>query len=1143
MGVPRAFELVGKHYSPNAVDPRTIEEHKHLDLNSLMIGYIENTFKSMRLNNWKKPPDKRESVAIIIERLGSSVSQKLEEHFSKDTTTIHFDGDYTSEKEAAHKERYERFQQSVQQVEQAISKTIAVIDSVQIPDAPTSGERNRIVRCSKRATEAWKKTRQWSLDPESRNALSRALEAQGWHTHVCPGEADTCISQQQAEPVVVVSTDSDYLFRDVDVLIRKDSRDHSKFTRYNITDMLSALGLQKEAWKVVGITSGNDYAKNLEGVAIGTNYDLMSLWQPSPDDSVSRIMDSYCDAYANELLTAQQIRDQFQNAERVMGENKETFPLEQEDRRTSELDTRLEAMRTRTGQSLKAYRKSRRQKKLLAVTLAPSTTSDQDPMSEGCTSTSTATAPGPNPHPNQPSKEQGRGYKTFMPTNKFRAKAFTQKKQESTHSTPSRKRRKRKQKKKRKRPTLYNPCSRKQRMDPTLKTAEPTRTNTLQPATVIRNCLKRYATVSLNCGTLSTQLRRGLASNEVGQEDERGLIQKEVVTVVKEMVRIGTEATICAQQAISLFIARTMSEFPSLSDPDRAARRERLEHIAYFHNDQFFGNLLQDIFMWHNVGPRDGGARSATPANACIESIVNMYRDFLDESGHEVPKLQTVIDSNLTPFLQLTGRQFADTLQMHYQRNISELVERVKEHNGAWAQGENGVSVLSSIDNKGNSSDHDPISLFWILNIQLPAEKQFTFVPESGFTDQFFTITEESLLKVLLRKQANPKSFLEEFGTMTNAKKHAADHRGDLVYKLFFSKSLSYDSRVSLINPDTDIPSGHSLWDYGSDDESGDSGGGFLASGSKSEVKDSFQDIIRAAGDGSIKRKYVLTGSFSSNGYEIHVNASNLLREAPKASKKPNTTRSKLNDVLTMPPSESDHYVIVGIDPGIKSTATCCILDSANTARVENMMISQGSHTHVTKTYQKTLERAKKKAGDIQDLEATILPIQGTTWAEVGDSIEQRILSRLDVHELLRKFYGSDIFKMKAFHRKQALTATKNKGIDRVIAAARSTEVEPCFVVGDGEFGSSSETLHQDFISLLKKKANALGLPIYCADEWRTSMVCCRCKQVGTLDGRALKCECSEKDRDHNAAHNIARATVHLIQHNEWPPELTRTQQ
>ena len=590
---------------------------------------------------------------------------------------------------------------------------------------------------------------------------------------------------------------------------------------------------------------------------------------------------------------------------------------------------------------------------------------------------------------------------------------------------------------------------------------------------MVKNCLKRYATVSLNCGTLSTQVRKGLASNEVGQEDERGLLQKEVVTVVKEMARIGTEVTICAQQAISLYIARTMSEFPSLNDLDGAARRERLQHIGYFSNNQVFGNLLQDIFMWHNDGPRSGGARSATPANACIENIITLYRGFLDESGYEVPKLQTVINSNLTPFLQLTGRHFADTLQMHYQRNISELVERVKEHNGAWAQGESGVSVLSSIDDKGKSSVHDPISLFWILNIQLPDEKQMAFVPESGFTDQFFTITEESLLTALLRKQANPKSCLEEFGTLTDAKKHAAEHRGDLVYKLFFSKSLSYDTRVSLINPDTDIPSGHSLWDYGSDNDDEDSGGGFLASGSKSEVKDSFQDIIRAASDGSIKRKYVLTGSFSSNGYEIHVNASNLLRQAPKASNKPNTTRSKLNNVLTMPPSGSAHHVIVGIDPGIKSTATCCILDTANAAKVDNITISQGSHTHVTKTYQKTLERAKKKAGDIQDLESTILPIQGTTWVEIGASIEQRIISRLEVHESLREFYGSDIFKMKAFHRKQALTATKNKGIDRVIAAARSTEdgeVEPCFVVGDGEFGSGSETLHQDFINLLKKK-------------------------------------------------------------------------
>jgi hypothetical protein len=296
--------------------------------------------------------------------------------------------------------------------------------------------------------------------------------------------------------------------------------------------------------------------------------------------------------------------------------------------------------------------------------------------------------------------------------------------------------------------------------------------------------------------------------------------------------------------------------------------------------------------------------------------------------------------------------------------------------------------VLSGIDDKGKSNDHDPISLFWILNSHLPVEKQMVFIPESGFTDQFFTITEESLLTALLRPQDDPKDFLLEYGTLTDAKKHAAEHRGDLIYRLFFSKSLSYDSRVSLINPDSDIPPGHSMWDFeGEDNESDGDEGNHFASGSKSDVKNAFQNVVRAVNDGTIRRKYVLTGSFSTNGYELHVNASNLFREAPKPSKKPNTTRSKLDYVLTMPPSGSDQaHIIVGIDPGIKSTATACIMSTANPAQVTNVTISQGAHSHVSKTYQKTLEGAKEKAGDIRELEATIQTIQGgMSWVEVDD--------------------------------------------------------------------------------------------------------------------------------------------------------------
>jgi len=74
------------------------------------------------------------------------------------------------------------------------------------------------------------------------------------------------------------------------------------------------------------------------------------------------------------------------------------------------------------------------------------------------------------------------------------------------------------------------------------------------------------ATVSLQCGTLPTQLKRGLDYNDFGDSEEQVLLRKEVVLVINEMIRIGTEVTRRAQQAISLFIAKVTTQFPSLDE-------------------------------------------------------------------------------------------------------------------------------------------------------------------------------------------------------------------------------------------------------------------------------------------------------------------------------------------------------------------------------------------------------------------------------------------------------------------------------------------------------------------------------------------------------------------------------------------------
>ncbi|KAG0195585.1 hypothetical protein BGX31_006051, partial [Mortierella sp. GBA43] len=159
--------------------------------------------------------------------------------------------------------------------------------------------------------------------------------------------------------------------------------------------------------------------------------------------------------------------------------------------------------------------------------------------------------------------------------------------------------------------------------------------------------------------------------------------------------------------------------------------------------------------------------------------------------------------------------------------------------------------------------------------------------------------------------------------------------------------------------------------------------------------------------------------------------------------------------------------IVVGIDPGIKSTATCCILASNDMNHPKNVNISQGSHTFTTKKYLDGLGRAKKKAG-IVPLENAIKPVecpqiesgpQAPAWIKLQHSYQDHLTSVLQVQESLRLFYSSKMFKIKTFHPKQALRATEDRGIDKVIAATGckgkpgNDSPRPLFVVGDGQFG------------------------------------------------------------------------------------------
>ncbi|KAF8960591.1 hypothetical protein BGZ46_001534, partial [Entomortierella lignicola] len=68
----------------------------------------------------------------------------------------------------------------------------------------------------------------------------------------------------------------------------------------------------------------------------------------------------------------------------------------------------------------------------------------------------------------------------------------------------------------------------------------------------------------MDCGTLKTQFKKALAENYTGDIQGRQALEATVLKTIREMVRIGTEVTRIAQQAIACYIAHITQLHPTL---------------------------------------------------------------------------------------------------------------------------------------------------------------------------------------------------------------------------------------------------------------------------------------------------------------------------------------------------------------------------------------------------------------------------------------------------------------------------------------------------------------------------------------------------------------------------------------------------
>lgn len=328
MGVTGAFQFLQGRYTPEDVDEKHLGDDLHVDFNALFVGYSANTMSSRKAANWKKPPLQQKPLDTIIGYFVSTLVKKFPPFLTTENSILHFDGCHTKEKEAAHVERLKKFMEEygdhVSDTNAELDKALDALGRIAINSPPTVGQRRSILGCASRAIASYKKIRTFSLDQPTTRVIGSALSALGWRVCLCRGESDHCISSRGAR--TVVTTDGDYLFRGARILLRKDPKVHDKYTAYVVKDILQTLGVHSDAWKVVGIVSGNDFSKNIHGLGMTKNFaSIKSLCNRRPV-SACTILQRYCKLNSeNDPAKERELRGRFEMAEAVFIRNQETL--------------------------------------------------------------------------------------------------------------------------------------------------------------------------------------------------------------------------------------------------------------------------------------------------------------------------------------------------------------------------------------------------------------------------------------------------------------------------------------------------------------------------------------------------------------------------------------------------------------------------------------------------------------------------------------------------------------------------------------------------------------------------------------------------------------------------------------------------
>ncbi|KAF9430362.1 hypothetical protein BGZ94_007185 [Podila epigama] len=1039
------------------VDPKAVLD-VHVDLPAILHGLLSRMdfFACKKLLRREGQFTTDDQIkAERLRRLTQCADKKLAEIFSKETATVHIDGAATIQKKHARDKRQAECQRKETDLQAKMALVETEIDAI-TKEGMLSAKRRRHLRLLyRRALAAWRTT--FRLTPDLRVALAASLTGLGWTVCPCIGEADVCIATLAANaigqggPVHAATSDSDFLMYDNVVVLRQDPMKRSRYSLYP-SDIVASCNehldvfnkgpktvamppMTPEIWKVLAVTNSNDYSPGVWGYGLPTLWrTLAETWsalpKPSSPMTLLREFEARLKTRSEEAAkrgTPRALPDFRRTVSIFLDLREDVSPLQEP------VDTSIEAQ---VSTMMKEFVKASR-------LLVPATRGSGSGSGSG-----TGNLPG-GTMPSQPSvKSRKRKAKKDVKDQKDVQKPKTKKKKSTLNTSTKYTQQKEDAEEKARLAAAAGQApteiqGRKKSRGTWLKEAlEANFRHSIQVLGPIEECLRKALFSNLR-GNIEQFLAEntmcfGAQCNITSRKhahlnvaSENGDFVKPTINrlrldiqqtlqglagVQKDLIWLGT-------LAIQRYVLSTFALYDSLSTAHARRRQDLFRPLL--HNQSFFGAVVSELYH-----PTEDSSRFKADSRVGRNAARAFRVEFRAEFADVFTCVSAWLDGSIpNTFILFVGKQLEYTHRNHWSKFISELKQRALAANNA-VNHPSFAAMLDSINDSGKSAVHDPISISWFIHAILAKDNRSSLFPLPGYGDGSTDITEGYLLQTLTRARMDQASkCLPVLYRHLFPQDDVQKRRGNMFMKLFYTGSgtnynrqtVAIDSKLepyaSLITSVENQPKGSDARKAARKALADSTRASLLLSPVKSSKGKSKANQPQSTG----RKKYVMRGSISTDGYQLNVHTIHLghsrrdpttsegqisgtaatsatpssmapaTAAASSSSSSSRVLRSSSSRVLRSSSSTSssssirrrpgcsgrhrpedvqrefgnqDSWVVTSLDPGTRQTASTATIDTLDTSRIYIHDIPTGDLRFNERLFKSRCNRAKRTSTD-----------------------------------------------------------------------------------------------------------------------------------------------------------------------------------